>query len=221
MNIPDGLFPSLWMGVGLAIYAMLLSHALWRAPWRRLMDNAQQHVFLGACVSLMLLWLLHAGILPGLDFHLLGATLLVLMFGWRLALLGLSLVLAAVTLNGKSGWYAYGLNGLLSVAAPVLLSHAVQSMVRRWLPKHFFVYVFVHGFFNAGLAMAFTGLFSSLAFLAAGVYRWQRLSTDYLPVYLLMVFPEAILTGSVIALMVVYRPAWVGSFDDALYLRNK
>jgi uncharacterized membrane protein len=91
----------------------------------------------------------------------------------------------------------------------------------RWLPKNFFVYVFVHGFFNAGIAMACTGVVSSLAFLAGGVYSWERLASGYLPVYLLMVFPEAIFTGSAITLMVVYRPAWVDSFDDEQYLQNK
>jgi uncharacterized membrane protein len=83
------------------------------------------------------------------------------------------------------------------------------------------VYVFIHGFFNAGIAMACTGIVSSLGFLLGGVYRWDQLASDYLSIYLLMVFPEAILTGSAISLMVVYRPAWVASFDDEQYIKNK
>lgn len=221
MNFPDGLFSLHWIWAGLGIYASLLLFALLGAPWRRLQDSDQLNVFLGVCVSLMVLWTLRAGVVPGLNFHLLGATLLVLMFGWRLALIGLAVVLAGVTLSGKSGVSAYGLNALLLSVVPVLVSHAVQRAAERWLTRHFFVYVFVHGFFNAAIAMACTGIVSALAFLAGGVYPWERLASDYLPVYLLMVFPEAILTGSTIALMVVYRPAWVGSFDDELYLRNK
>ncbi len=221
MNIPDGLFSLHWTWAGLGVYSVLLLSALPGTPWRRLKDSDQLNVFLGVCVSLMLLWTLRAGVLPGLNFHLLGATLLVLMFGWRLALMGLAVVLTGVTLSGKSGVSAYGLNALLISAVPVLASHAVQRAAARWLPKHFFVYVFVHGFFNAGIAMACTGLVSSLAFLAGGVYGWEQLARDYLPVYLLMVFPEAICTGSAISLMVVYRPAWVGSFDDEHYIKNR
>ena len=81
MNFPDGLFSSHWSWAGLGIYAILLLFALLGAPWRRLQDSDQLNVFLGVCVSLMLLWTLRAGVVPGLNFHLLGATLLVLMFG--------------------------------------------------------------------------------------------------------------------------------------------
>ena len=221
MNFPDGLFSSPWIWTAQGIYLMVLFYAVLSAPWRRLQDSEQLHVFLGASVSLMVLWTLRAGILPGLNFHFLGATLLVLMFGWRLALIGLALVLAATTLSGKSGLSAYGLNALLMTVVPVLVSHGVQRAAVRWLPKHFFMYVFVQGFFNAGIAMACTGIVSSLAFLVGGVYSGERLASDYLPIYLLMVFPEAILTGSTISLMLVYRPAWVGSFDDEQYLKNK
>lgn len=221
MNFPDGLFSASWIWAGQGIFGMLLIFAALGAPWRRLKESEQLHVFLGSCVGLMVLWTLRAGVLPGLNFHLLGATLLVLMFGWRLALMGLALVLAGVTLSGKSGLSAYALNALLMTAVPVLASHGVQRAAARWLPKHFFVYVFVHGFFNAGIAMACTGIVSSLAFVAGGVYRWHQLASDYLPVYLLMVFPEAILTGGAVSLMVVYRPAWVGSFDDEQYLKHK
>jgi uncharacterized membrane protein len=221
MNFPDGLFSPLWSWAGLGVYGMVLMFAVLSAPWQRLKESEQLHVFLGACVALMVLWTLRAGVLPGLNFHLLGATLLVLMFGWRLALVGLALVLAGVTLSGKSGISAYALNALTITVVPVLMSHAVQRAATRWLPAHFFVYVFVHGFFNAVIAMAVTGVVSSLAFLAGGVYGWDQLAGDYLPVYLLMVFPEAILTGTAISLMVVYRPAWVASFDDEHYLKNK
>ena len=35
----------------------------------------------------------------------------------------------------------------------------------------------------------------------------------------LMVFGEAFLTGGALALMVVYRPQWVASFEDARWLK--
>jgi uncharacterized membrane protein len=221
MNLPDGLFARPWVGSAHLVYAVVLAYAVWCAPWRRLRDSEQLNAFLGTCVALMVLWSLRAGVSPGLNFHLLGATLMVLMFDWPLAVVGQGVVLTAVTLSGHSGLYTVSLTALLATVVPVIASVAVHRLVVRYLPRHFFVYVFVNGFLNAAVAMAVTGVVSALVFAAAGVYPWAQLTNEYLPYYLLMIFPEAILTGSTIAMMVVYRPGWVATFDDTLYLRHK
>jgi uncharacterized membrane protein len=36
-----------------------------------------------------------------------------------------------------------------------------------------------------------------------------------------MAWAEAFTTGAALTLMVVYRPDWVATFDDARYLRNQ
>lgn len=38
---------------------------------------------------------------------------------------------------------------------------------------------------------------------------------QFLPCRLLLAFTEATLTGMVVAIFVVWRPHWVGTFDDA------
>jgi uncharacterized membrane protein len=43
---------------------------------------------------------------------------------------------------------------------------------------------------------------------------------EYFAVLPLMSFGEAFVNGMVMAMMVVYRPKWVMSFDDRLYLRK-
>jgi len=72
-----------------------------------------QHVFLGASVLLMFLWTIRGGLAPGLGVHLLGATVLTLMFGWRLALLAMALALAGTAVYGLVGWTTLGVNGLV------------------------------------------------------------------------------------------------------------
>ena len=104
---------------------------------------------------------------------------------------------------------------------PVTLSYLIHRACARWLPRHFFVYVFGHGFFNAAAVMACTGVVTTTAYALGGVYPWGQLASEYLPYYLLMLFPEAILTGTTIALLVVYRPHWVATFDDGQYIRGK
>jgi hypothetical protein len=41
---------------------------------------------------------------------------------------------------------------------------------------------------------------------------------EYVPYLLYLAFGEATLTGMALTLMVVYRPQWVATFDDARYL---
>lgn len=220
MNLPDGLLPAAWQYLGHVLYALVLAAAVVRAPWQRFRDSATVHVFLGTSVALMVLWSLKAGVLPGLNFHMLGASLLTLMFGWLLAVVAISLVLLAVTVQGMGGWEVFSVNALLMAALPAAVTWAVFRLTERWLPRHLFVYIFVGGFFGAALAMAATGLVSTAVFALSGTYHLDDLLQHYLPYYLLMVFPEAIVTGSFVALLAVYRPQWIWTYDEDLYLRD-
>ena len=44
---------------------------------------------------------------------------------------------------------------------------------------------------------------------------------EYLWYFLLLLFPEAFITGTLITLFVVFRPHWVISFDDRRYLHGR
>lgn len=221
MNFPDTLLPGvlLWTGNALALFALLA--ALRRAPLDTLKRPELLNVWLGAAVALMLVWSIKTGIKPGLNFHLLGSTLLTLMFGPWLALAVLAVVLMAVTLAGAAGWASLGVNFLLMAALPVMLSHALFRLADTRLPNHFFVYIFVNAFLGAGLAMAACGLAATLLLTGAGVYSSNYLGSQYLPYFILMAWSEAMLTGMVITLMVVYRPDWVATFDDTRYINRK
>lgn len=221
MNIPADLFSDTW-----AYSAWLPLAAVWlwclrTAPWRRLAEEGQFNVWLGAIVVLMLLWSMKAGVRPGLNLHLLGATTLTLMFGRQLAIAGLSLVLVGVTLNGGAGWQAYALNALLMAVLPGFLAFAILRGVERWLPANFFIYIFIAAFFGAALSALVTGAASTALLAVAGIYPLEMLLDDYLPYFLLLGFSEAWLNGAAVTLMVVYFPQWVGTFDDRRYLWNK
>lgn len=221
MNFPEKLFPALWYVLGFLPLLGVWAWCLRTAPWRRLASNEQLHVFLGTTVCMMLFWSMKAGVQPGLDLHMIGATVLVLTFGPQLAVLSLSMVLAAITFNGNAAWSAYALNATMMAVLPVLFSHALFRCAERCLPSHFFVYVFVNGFLNAGLTILLLGAGTCAVLWLAGVYSAEHLTTQYLPFFLLLAFSEAWLTGIAMTLLVVYRPQWVGTFDDARYLINK
>ncbi len=228
MNFPNGLFGDFWAYLAFLPYAAMLFWALRTAPWKRLADSTQMNVWFGMLVVLTLVWSMKAGVKPGLNLHFLGVTAFTLMFGRQLAMIGLAVVLAAVTLNTALragdvwlGWQAFALNALALTVFPVLVAHAVLRFVERYLPRNIFVYFFVAAFFGAGITVLSTGLLTGLMLWLAGVYSADLLVSDYLMFYVLLGFAESWLNGAVITLLVVYYPGWVGSFDDRRYLWNK
>ena len=110
---------------------------------------------------------------------------------------------------------------LAMAVIPVAVSAVYARIVRRWLPKHFFVYIFVNAFIGAALVVLIQGSVASLGLAAAGAYPVDLLLSDYLPFFLLLGFAEAWLSGMTLTLLVVYCPEWVASFDDRSYLMNK
>ena len=220
MNLPDGLLADEWTVAAWLLFIPVLLLSLSRAPLRRLADATQGNVWLGLVVVLTLLWSVKAGVRPGLSLHLLGASIFVLACGPWLAFLGLCAVLAGVTLNGDAGWQGYALNALLMAGVGVAVAYAVQRSVERFLPQQLFVYIFANGFFGGALAISVVGAASSLLLAAAGVYTLDYVLDEYLPYVLLLGFSEAWLSGMAVTLFVIYRPAWVSSFEDARYLRD-
>ena len=221
MNISDGLISPLWLWLSHLIYWPVLLYAIYRAPWRHLSESESLHVLLGTTVGILMLWNLNAGVGTGPNLHLLGATLLTLMFGPQFALICLSLVLLGVTINDDSGWSSFALNALLAGVVPVWVSYQVFRIVDRYLPDNFFVYIFGCAFFGAALTMAAVGVVSTGVLGLADVYTVKYLLRNYLPFFLLMLFPEGFVTGMLMTLLVVYRPQWVSTFSDERYIKNK
>jgi uncharacterized membrane protein len=225
MNFPDALFPEIWVFGAWLPWVAIWLWCLWTAPWKRLADSAQSNVWLGTLVVLTLVWSMKAGVKPGLSLHLLGATALTLMFGRQLAIVGFSVVLAAVSFNqslkGIHGWQAYAMNAMVLAVFPVFVAEAIRRFVERVLPANFFIYIFIAAFLGAAIAAVSTGLLATLLLWAGDVYPAELLFEDYFPYYILLGFSEAWLNGAVITMMVVYAPHWVGSFDDRRYLLNK
>jgi len=221
MNMSLELLPASWYYLAAGLYVLALIPALWTAPWQRFQHPQTIHVFLGSCVALLLLWHITTTEFPGLNYHYIGATLLTLMFGWQLALLGFSLVYLGMMFNGSSEWQTLPLNILVMGLVPILTSQLIYWLVDRKLPNHFFVYLFLNAFFGAALALlVMIGVASGLLLLA-DTYTFPQLAHDYFPFLPLMMFPEAFITGMLTAILVVMTPGWVGSFDDRRYLHGK
>jgi len=202
-------------------YGVVLLYALRNAYWPRLKNSEQLHVFLGACLCLILLWHVKAQVNPVLSFHLLGITTLTLMFGWSFAVMGAGIALVGVILNSDAGWQGFAINALILGVLPVTLTQFILVLVRSLLPKHFFIYVLVNGFLTAGFVALASGYLAAGLLVWSGSFAMSELEQNLIPFFPLMFLPEAMLNGWLITILVLYRPNWVSSFDDELYLKGK
>ena len=217
MYLPASLVPERWQWLAsVALFAVLVL-AVARAPWSRLREDEQSHLWLGMIVFLALLWSVASGFGQTVRFHLLGATLAYLLFGPWLAMLALGAAGAAVTLANGLGWATYSVHVLLSAVVPIAVSDQVLRIAERRLPPNYFIYVFVAAFLGGTLAMFASGL-ATASLVALAMPEAPHAGEDLLPMLLMLGFGEGTLTGMLVSLMVVYRPRWVGTFSDARYL---
>lgn len=220
MNFTNALIPHSWLLVSLLLFAAVLARALFAAPWGVLKKPGVFNLLLGASVAVLAFWQIRAGIQPGLNLHLLGATALTLLFGPWFAILALTLTLLLST-GWDGAWQAFALNGLLMVVLPVTVSWWIYRLVDSKLPNHFFIYIFFNAFFGAGITIAVMSFAASWTLALAGDYPFDYLLGNYLPYYLLMAWSEAMTTGMIMTVLVAYKPHWVATFDDKHYIDRK
>lgn len=211
MDLPDGLLTPALTWAGYLLLCPLVVWAAATADWRRVAQPRASHVYLGSCVAVLLIWQVRAGLPPGPYLHLLGATVLTLMFGWRLALVGLVAVTVGTTLNGGGGWQAFGVNALITAALPVFVTLAISRAGER-LPRNPFNYILVCGFAAAAACIVAVGVAAAAVLLWVGVTNDHALYS-YLMSFLLLIFPEAFVNGSLIAWLVMFYPGLVEGYQ--------
>ena len=220
MNLTESLLPADLLYLAYFAWVLVLVQAIRKAPWRSFLARSTlQHVFLGASAALFLMWIFEAGIRPALGFHFLGVTVYTLMFGWAMAVIGVSLVAAGVALTSGEG-SALAINALLLGILPVSISYGIYCLVYRYLPRHLFIYIFLCAFFNAMVAAGTAILVLVTLLVFAESYTFARISTEYLPFVPLYLLPEGMLNGMVTTVLIVLKPDWLKTYDDDIYLRN-
>jgi hypothetical protein len=134
MSLPAGSLPAVWTWLALALVLWALLWSVRSAPWRQLHDGERLHVWLGSIVAVMLLRQIDATVAPGLTLHLLGATVLTLMFGLPLAIVALLAALAGGAAYAGTLGAALGPLALTTVLLPACVTEALRRAVGRWLP---------------------------------------------------------------------------------------
>src|SRR5574343_102411 len=86
--------------------------------------------------------------------------------------------------------------------------------VRRWLPHHLMVYILGRGFFASLLSLTLAGV---LAMVWRGVPDGLS-DADLLIGRWLAAWGDAFLTGMIVSIFVAFRPEWLATYSDRLYL---
>ncbi len=176
-------------------------------------DDEGRRVLVLATLALAAMRWFNTAALQGVMLHFLGATIATLMFGAGPACWVMALVSLAGVLLGAA-WQGWAMDFLATGALPVAVTATVSWAARTWLPRNVFTYVMLNAFAGAALAMAS----SMLAKAAVTAWLGGRALAAYLVATPMLMFAEAFFAGTVMVLVVVYRPHWCRSFDDRAYL---
>ena len=208
------------LAAGWLIYLPALLWAVWRTPWVELFsDLRRQHLLFGTMLGLFLLWLVRRDFDSGLSYHFIGMTAVTLLLDWPLAVLaGMAAQLGLLAI-GRQDLAALGVNGVLLVLIPVLVTEACALRVERAQPRNLFVYIFFCGFFPAALATLLT-LLGGLGLLwLDGLFPMPPWLDDFAGYLWLVMFPEAFINGTVVTALVVFYPDWLETFNRSRYLQ--
>ena len=216
----------MWLDACLALAAV--SAALALRPWRMLASQrplaheghgtpaALWTPLLATLVLLPWMWALPALHAMPLQLQWSGACLVVLMLGWPLAMPVFLLVAFAAWLLSPLAWPQALAIAVWQGVVPGTLALLLGALVRRAVGEHLFVYVLGRAFigtalclFGAGalaqwLGQPLPGVGSELSLVA----RW------------LMAWGDATLTGMLCAIFVAFKPEWLATWSDRLYLRR-
>jgi uncharacterized membrane protein len=204
------------MDFEIAVILACLCASLWLKPWRMLVGTELLTPLLATLVLLPWLWALPSLHQMPLQLHWSGAPLVTLMLGWPLAVLALVAVGIATTLiSATSVDTAAALivwQGLLPATFALLLGAAL----RRWVAHHPFVYVLGRGFLGSVLCI----------FAASLLAQWTghdlpNVSSGLSVIaFWLMAWGDAFITGMMCAIFVAFKPYWLATWSDNLYLKS-
>ncbi|MEZ5605954.1 MAG: hypothetical protein R3E52_02200 [Burkholderiaceae bacterium] len=199
----------------LLVSAALLTALAFR-PWRQLAGGTLLSPLLAALVITPWLWALPWLQHMPMRLQLSGACLILLALGWPLAMLVFGVVALAC------GWIApvtpaEQLDMALWLGmVPATLALGLGWVLRRCAAHNPFVYILGRAFLGTalcGFAASTLAHWSGHA-LGASVEPGLALVARWL-----LAWGDAIMTGMIVAICVAFRPHWLATWSDRLYLR--
>ena len=204
------------MLTNLTLLTLALLGALALRPWRLMAGGTRLTPLLATLTLVPWLWAMPSLHKMPLQLQGSGACLVVLMLGWPLAVPVLCVVGVIAMLISPMGWdTALDLTVWLGLV-PATLAMLLGAAVRRWIGLHLFVYVLVRAFLGTVLCVFVAGLLAQIT-----GHSLPGIDDDLsLVAHWLVAWGDAFLTGMFTAIMVAYKPEWLATWSDRLYLKR-
>lgn len=188
--------------------------ALSMRPWRLLRQQELWTPLLATLTIAPWLWalpMLHAMPLPA---RLTGSCLALLMLGWPLAvpvLCGVA-VLAGLLGGASVSWMVTGAFWL--GVLPATLALGLGALLRRLFGARIFIYILGRGFLGT-VACTFAASMMAAWFAPDSLSIDSQLGTV---ARWLLAWGDGFATGMLVAVFVAFRPQWLATWSDQLYL---
>ena len=192
-----------------------LAIALSFKPWRLLANTALISPLLAALVITPWLWALPWLHRMPIQLQLSGACLIGLELGWPLAVPVLCIVALTTVLIAPVPWQQQIDMALWLGIVPATLSFLLGMALRRWVWKNLFVYILGRAFLGTAICL----------FVSGALAQWsgQILTVTVEPdlamvARWLLAWGDAVVTGMMVAVFVAFRPQWLATWSDSLYV---
>lgn len=210
----------------LFITLLVLAASLATRPWRLLASRpglqgqTQASPLLTPLLATLVLqpwlWALPALHAMPLQLQWSGACLVVLMLGWPLAMpvmLGVGAITGLISpMDWQQSLHATVWQGLV----PGTLALLLGSLLRRLTGEQMFIYILGRAFLGTVLCVFATAVLARwLGSALPGVDLQLSLVAHWL-----MAWGDAIVTGMLCAVFVAFRPQWLATWSDRLYLHR-
>lgn len=211
---------TVWIWIISVLYAIIL----FATSKRALTDLRHTQRLPIAVVALILLWFVQAtidiGYLKSVGYHLIGMNILSLMLGSAGALwLGSAwLLLYGCAWFGVDFVHVFALNACCIIVPACSLNALARHIGHKYLPAHLFIYIFIFGFLTGAAGMMLTGFIVREALLNLSAFDTGMSRVSLLPLFLLLSWGEAFLSGIWAAVCIAFKPEWLATFNDAVYL---
>jgi uncharacterized membrane protein len=123
--------------------------------------------------------------------------------------------LAAVVFDAP--WQGIALTFLVFGAVPVGVSTLLQRASIAWLPRNLFMFIFGQGFVSPAIAVTVASAVALATHIALAGGSMSVIPAGYAFSVFLLASGESWFTGMSTALIAVYRPAWVTTYDVRRY----
>ena len=183
------------LGIGWLVYAPVVIWAILRSPWVELFaDRRRQHLLFGTVFALFMLWLVRRDFDTGVSYHFIGMTAVTLLLDWPLAIVGGFAAQLGLMLLGRQDQAALGVNGLLLIVLPVLVTEGCALLVERAQPRNPFVYIFCSGFCcrTVGIAVPVGRPGTAVVRRPFAMPQWLE---DFVGYLWLIIFPKPLSTA--------------------------